>query len=92
MERLNKKDRGGFKEKSQMEFRGDTTNQMQLLLILATVSLDFQSETIFWHQDLAFVMTSEVGAAVYDDSMKKNSRKLTRINTWFPEQYRIHFI
>lgn len=45
--------------------------------ILATVSLHFQSVTVFWHQDLAFVMTSEIGAGVYDNGMKKSLRKLT---------------
>lgn len=60
--------------------------------ILATVSLDFQSVTIFLASRLGFVMTSETGAVVYDNGMKKISRKITRINTWFPEQYRIFFI
>lgn len=60
--------------------------------ILATVSLDFQSVTIFLASRLGFVMTSETGAAFYDNGMKKISRKITRINTRFPEQYRIFFI
>lgn len=77
-----------------MGFRGDTTNQMQFFLLIfqQQLSLDFQSVTFFWHQDLAFVMTSETGAAVYGNGMKKISRMITRISTWFPEQYRILFI
>lgn len=61
--------------------------------ILATVSLDFQSVTIFFGiKTWLFVITSEIGAAAYDNGVKKSLRKLTRINTWFPEQYRIHLI